>query len=735
MDQHLLKRLHGIYLRYSTTQKHVEEFIQGDRDLLQTYSQCKGDEIADFLIESGCDADIVRQVRERINVPHFYDDLTVKKLETTIKRNSRVFVEPREFVLDYDIKHKRRLGKWERSLKKKSFHYFSVRDTIVNVLTNKEIFDDIASERRSNDGLLRKDIDGSVLAEEPDLMPTMVNGKLMLTIRILMYSDEFEPCNPLSSSKKIHKLNGFYFKILNMKPSGKLKHVYVYAIAKADLVNMYGYDAIFFPYVNEMEELANGEDIFLHGQQVFLKYKFIGLTGDSLGLPEMLKAMPPGANRFCRDCYIERPIHQQHPYLLGDLRTEENFAELLRESEELFNTPQARIDFLRQNGYQDSRASILTKLGFKPRNNRKWDKMHDYYEGVTMLIMVCILRYCFKKNIFRAAFINRRIKAFDWGEVNSGDKPADNIDEASINKSTTKKLCQTAAQSHLLLRAFPLLISDKMQDFYDSAERKDKEECAALIKLLSLHLQMVRIVCSRVIAPGTIEDLERITLEHNVLFSQIRLFFDPPLNCINKLHHLLHYPQMMREWGPAPLAETSRFEGEHQPLKERVQSSKNTKNVSKTATDRVAMVFSYDHSYEHKEAVLNPMGSFNLKDAAGNVTFASGLNMTFHGIHYQAEQVLCVSVGDDPDYAEVIPSFGQIVDMEYSNQQLVFTINCLETQYFDTDYCAYRVEMSNNQNKVTWDELEVKYPQALWHSCTDYPEDEEDFISAASLDF
>lgn len=352
-----------------------------------------------------------------------------------------------------------------------------------------------------------------------------------------------------------------------------------------------------------------------------------------------------------------------------------------------------------------------------------------------MLIMVCILRYCFKNNIFGAGFINERIKNFDWGKGNEADRPSANIEEATINNIKTKKLKQTAAQAHLLLRGMAFLITDKVEEFFEEADETQKQECAAWMELLSLHVEIIRLLCCRAITLGQVDDLERKIVEHNILFDAIRNFASSPPPCINKVHHLLHYPRMIREWGPAPLYDTSRFEAFHHPLKMRMVSSNNFRNVSKTITDRIAMSFSYEHSYDHEKVLCDPMGSAKLIDPVHGLTFAHGQNMTYNNIHYQKGQILCLNVTGDDEDAEILPSFGRIVSMTYESNKLVFTVDLMETEYFDNEYGAYKVKVLDNEANFGWDNIYSKYPMALWQTCTEYPEDADDYVSSKSAEF
>lgn len=525
--------------------------------------------------------------------------------------------------------------------------------------------------------------------------------------------------NPLGAKTKKHKINGFYFKLLNLQGTGKLKHIFLYALAKAADVKTYGYNTILEPFVEEIENLiTNGFECTLHGRKVIIKTKFVGVTGDTLGLHEILHLMSPSHVSFCRDCLFTRDEFRRHPWLMGQYRSEQHRRSLVQRRQRSNS-----YWLLKRHGYK-VRDTVLKRLRLSPRCNRKWDLMHDLFEGTSMLVIKVILHYCISKRIFSVDFFNERVRCFDYGSINESEKPSPNFTEESLRSMKTCRLKQNACQVHLLLRALPFLIRDKMKAYYDDTNAREQFEIERLTKLLSLHLEIVKLICSREITSGQIDHLDQCVRQHNRLYHQMRLD-NPTFPLLNKIHHLLHYSKMIREWGPAPLWETSRFEAMHKKLKQRMRSSNNFINTPKTIANRVAINFSYEHSYENDEPVLDLMSCvFDL--ATGRY---SGSALKFHGIVYREGQVICLNLDDSDDRADIIPVFGIIKSVRSMDGVISFTVNVLRTEFYDDEYCAYQVSQTDEQSTWLWSTLQYKDPMALWRSCADTEADEDSFVS------
>ena len=93
-------------------------------------------------------------------------------------------------------------------------------------------------------------------------------------LQIILYYDELELCNPLSTSAKIHKIGKldvnkcvpnihyyttgvFYYQLGNLSPKfrSSLNSIHLISIAKSSVIQKYGPDKILQPFMADIMEL------------------------------------------------------------------------------------------------------------------------------------------------------------------------------------------------------------------------------------------------------------------------------------------------------------------------------------------------------------------------------------------------------------------------------------------------------------------------------------------------
>lgn len=119
-------------------------------------------------------------------------------------------------------------------------------------------------------------------------------------------------------------------------------------------------------------------------------------------------------------------------------------------------------------------------------------------------------------------------------------------------------------QTWLLIRALPFLLLDKIG-------LDDK-----FMDLIIHILRIMEIVFAPKIATTSLMYLENLIEDFIIIFHQ--LF--PDINLINKFHHLQHYPECIRWFGPMILYWCMRYEGKHGQYK--AQHMYNFRNSPKT---------------------------------------------------------------------------------------------------------------------------------------------------------
>lgn len=119
-----------------------------------------------------------------------------------------------------------------------------------------------------------------------------------------------------------------------------------------------------------------------------------------------------------------------------------------------------------------------------------------------------------------------------------------------------------------LLRVFPFIISGYIND----------EEDRNHMNLILLLLRIMEIIFALKLTKSLMPYLRALIIEFINLFRE--LF--PEKNLINKIHHMMHYPECIEYSGPLLKQWCMGFERKHGPMKQRAQAVNNFKNAPKT---------------------------------------------------------------------------------------------------------------------------------------------------------
>ena len=76
-------------------------------------------------------------------------------------------------------------------------------------------------------------------------------------LKIQLFYDDFEPCNPLGSKKGSHKIGAIYFTLRNFQPkfNSCLDNIYLCILFHTQDIKTYGFNAILEPLVSELKVL------------------------------------------------------------------------------------------------------------------------------------------------------------------------------------------------------------------------------------------------------------------------------------------------------------------------------------------------------------------------------------------------------------------------------------------------------------------------------------------------
>lgn len=187
--------------------------------------------------------------------------------------------------------------------------------------------------------------------------------------------------------------------------------------------------------------------------------------------------------------------------------------------------------------------------------------MHDINEGVMPFLMKTLFSHCLKSKVFSEKKLKDLITTYDFGYLNSKNKPSSNF---NLDK---KNLGQNAAQSKCLFEHIPYIFSE----YQNHPELEDKWICVQSL------LQISQIVYSSKI---TEYDLEQLEKEVDLHLRTFKLLFN--VHFIPKQHFMVHYARVLRSTGPLVHMSMARFESKHKFFKNQIRNANNFVNMIKT---------------------------------------------------------------------------------------------------------------------------------------------------------
>jgi hypothetical protein len=105
------------------------------------------------------------------------------------------------------------------------------------------------------------------------------------SLRLHMYIDDFEVCNPIGSRRSVHKLTAMYYLLGNVdtKYWSQTSNVHLALLARTSLVKQHGLHIIFKPLIRDIQILeTEGLTLHFNGALYKLKGSIATVSGDNL---------------------------------------------------------------------------------------------------------------------------------------------------------------------------------------------------------------------------------------------------------------------------------------------------------------------------------------------------------------------------------------------------------------------------------------------------------------------
>jgi len=384
---------------------------------------------------------------------------------------------------------------------------------------------------------------------------------------LILYQDSFEIVNPLGSGKKKHKLFAVYYTLANIRPENRsqIDHMQLVILCKETIVSAVGLSRIFAKMVQDMQRIEETGIEVEDGR--YVRGTIICVVGDNLGSHAVggFTENFSSSEYFCRFCMLTRQEFNSCPYAHGRFRTPQNYAESLQFIQE--NAGTAQHNGIRLNSPLNSLKYFhVCQPGLPPCLG------HDIFEGVVAYDVAIYVKYFIKvKHWFSYPILARRVKRFKF-------LGCDNLDRPPVITENADRLSGHAVQNWILLRFFPLIIGSLVKDSSDP-----------VWQLVLLLRRITDIVC----APSVV--VAQVCILNGLLEDYVEQRHEqfPDKKLRPKHHYMLHYAQLILNFGPLIRVWTMRFESKHSFFKRCFRRLQNCKNVTKMLSEKHQLLQSY----------------------------------------------------------------------------------------------------------------------------------------------
>lgn len=379
-------------------------------------------------------------------------------------------------------------------------------------------------------------------------------------LKIQLYCDEFELCNPLQSKAGVHKILGVYFSIRNIPPEyrSRLNNIFLVCLVNSNDLKTKAtdYNNVWRPIVRELQYL---EEVGINVGDKYIKGTLSHISMDNLGGNESLGfACSFTANYYCRFCLLSKEECQS---------TTNNDTSKNRTVEDYFDQLQI-VENCERVVYTETKGvkyyCVLNDLqNFHLINNPTCDITHDHNEGSIPHLLKVFFRMCIKMKCFKDDHLNFMFQFHEYGWLNRKNIPSQiQLDKRSLGQNATQSIC--------LFRNLPFVLY----------RFKDVPELSPMWKCVQLLLKFLVFAYSQELSEQELTELESITTRFLKQFLECTK--EQQKNLTPKLHFMLHYANIIRMVGPLVYMSTIRYEAKHQAFKRISRKTNNFRNICKT---------------------------------------------------------------------------------------------------------------------------------------------------------
>ena len=348
--------------------------------------------------------------------------LSSAALQNTFIKENFLHVPHEEIPLGNILIRKRKRNEFITCEKTESFVYIPLLKSLQQMLSNKDIAKHVLKQPMISNNYIFYDICGGSIYRNDEFFKRYPEA-----LQLILYHDELEIWNALSSYAGIHKLDMYYYMLGNMSPIFHSKYyaIKLSAIANAKLVKKYRVEKILEPIVEDVNLLYNGYEFNVNGTSKSILGKVILCTGDILGhhLWGGFKEGIGFAFQKCRSCLCDFDSMQRNLF-------KETF---VMRTAHLYNQHCTEIESTSSKAMQNdlcttygiNKRSALTQFPlFDVARQPSNDVMHILLEGVVQYELRLVLNHLIQDGFFSINELNGSIINHEYGYSETGSKPS-----------------------------------------------------------------------------------------------------------------------------------------------------------------------------------------------------------------------------------------------------------------------------------------------------------------------
>ncbi|KAB0790517.1 hypothetical protein PPYR_15088 [Photinus pyralis] len=279
------------------------------------------------------------------------------------------------------------------------FYYVPIHETLKSLLNDPNVNSQCFSAPHvSSDGVYRDYYDGICCKDNTFF------SRNKHSLKIILYQDSFEICNPLGSARNKYKITGIYMTLANLYPWNRTRteQIQLIALCFDKHIKHFGFGTILRPLINDLKILE--EEGLRINENVIVKGSILCTVGDNLGSHQIGGFLETFNVEmfFCRFCKIQNFNGSTY---FGNLRTVQSYDHDVNMALTINN----HFEGIKHNSPLNELNYFHVALpGLPPC------LAHDLVEGVIARDLMLAINYFVQKKYFSYEYLNFKLRTINF---------------------------------------------------------------------------------------------------------------------------------------------------------------------------------------------------------------------------------------------------------------------------------------------------------------------------------